>query len=153
MVTYEDNNATPTKRLRWATQYKKGKSANLKRMSIMDRLHHRGSHGSEKKRDFVGADLNNIQEDPNKDAQPSVDSENQGQRKVHFNIPLPQDALDENGYPKKSYRRNKIRTAKYTPLSFIPKNLWLQFHSLAIVYFFILIILSVSSEDSFFALS
>lgn len=157
MVTYEENDATlaleltpiPSKRLRWATQYKKGKSAIRKRVSIMDRLHHRGSHSSSGGTDSLGADLNNIQEDPNEDAQLPVDSENQGPRKVHFNIPLPQDALDENGYPKKSYRRNKIRTAKYTPLSFIPKNLWLQFHSIANVYFFILIILTVSLQDEF----
>ena len=96
----------------------------------MDRLHHRGSHTSEKKKDpgsidSVAANLNDVQEDPNEDAQPPVESDDKGPRKVYFNIPLPQDALNDTGYPKKSYGRNKIRTAKYTPLSFIPKNLWL----------------------------
>ena len=142
---------TPTKRLRWATQYKKGKSGNKKRKSIIDRLHHRGSQNSEKKRDSGGADslrtdLGNIQEDPNEDRQeePNEDRDNQGPRKVYFNINLPPDAIDENGYPVQHYRRNKIRTAKYTPLSFIPKNLWYQFHNIANVYFSFLIILAVS---------
>ncbi|RDW72911.1 phospholipid-transporting ATPase-2 [Coleophoma cylindrospora] len=139
---------TPTRRSRWATQRKKGNSANRKRGSIIDRLHHRGSRSSEKKRnsggtDSVGDDLENIPEDPEEDAQLSGDGETQEHRKVHFNIPLSPDAIDENGHPKMSYRRNKIRTAKYTPLSFIPKNLWLQFHSVANVYFFILIILTI----------
>ena len=152
---YEENEEaatpTPTKRLRWATQYKKGKSGNKKRLSIIDRLHHRGSQNSEKKRDSGGADslgtdLGNIQEEPNEDRQeePNEDRDNQGPRTVHFNIPLPPAALDENGYPVQHYRRNKIRTAKYTPLSFIPKNLWYQFHNIANVYFLFLIILAVS---------
>jgi len=164
MVTDEENDAaldlepTPTKRLRWATQHKKGTSANRTRMSIVNRLHHRGSRGSKKKRDSNGtnsaaADLSNIQDDPNEGSQPPVDSESEGPRQVHFNIPLNQDALDEDGYPKKSYRRNKIRTAKYTPLSFIPKNLWYQFHTIANIYFFILIILTVRLEDESFVLS
>jgi phospholipid-translocating ATPase len=158
---YEENDEAPTptqeanpittKRLRWATQYKKGKSGNKKRMSIIDRLHHRGSQNSEKKRDSGGADslgtdLGNIQEEPNEDHQEDLneDRDNQGPRKVHFNIPLAPEALDENNHPIQHYRRNKIRTAKYTPLSFIPKNLWYQFHNIANVYFLFLIILTVS---------
>ena len=147
----EPATATPTKRLRWATQYKKGKSANKKRMSIIDRLHHRGSQNSEKKRDSGGADsmgtdLGNIREEPDEDGkdEPNEDRDNQGPRTVHFNIPLPPTALDEHGYPVQHFRRNKIRTAKYTPLSFIPKNLWYQFHNIANVYFLFLIILAVS---------
>ena len=118
----------------------------------MDRLHHRGSQNSEKKKDSGGGDstgtyLDNIQESPNEDIEiPVGDIGEYGSRQIHFNIPLPPDALDENGHPKESYRRNKIRTAKYTPLSFIPKNLWLQFHTIANVLFFILIILTVSLE-------
>jgi phospholipid-translocating ATPase len=160
MVTYEENSEapaptepTPTKRLRWATQYKKGKNASRKRTSIMGRLHHRPSLNSEKKRDSAGAestgtDLENIQEAPHEDADAVADDpDGEGPRNVHFNVPLPPDALDENGLPIKSYRRNKIRTAKYTPISFIPKNLWLQFHNIANVYFLILIILTVRLQS------
>lgn len=35
----------------------------------------------------------------------------------------------------KSYGKNKIRTTKYSPLSFLPKNLFEQLHRLANVYF------------------
>jgi phospholipid-translocating ATPase len=66
-------------------------------------------------------------------------------RQVYFNIPLPDDAKDEDGQPLAQYGRNKIRTAKYTPLSFVPKNLWYQFHTIANVYFLFLIILAVST--------
>ena len=69
--------------------------------------------------------------------------ENEGGRKVYFNIPLPQSARDEEGHPLEQYARNKIRTAKYTPLSFVPKNLWFQFHNIANVYFLFIIILGV----------
>jgi len=154
--TFEENDeaAIPkpptTKRLRWATQYKKGKKGNRKRMSILDRLHHRSSQNSEKKRHSGGSDgtdLGGIQEEPEAEAEVEEepeDRDSQGPRTVFFNIPLPSDAVDDEGHPIKLYRRNKIRTAKYTPLSFIPKNLWFQFHNIANVYFLFLIILAVS---------
>jgi phospholipid-translocating ATPase len=143
---------TPTKRLRWATQRLKGKSGSKKRGSILGRLNHRGSQNSEKKRDSaggdsMGTDLGGIQEEPNEteEEEKPVDNEDgQGPRKVYFNIPLPPDAVDEQGHPLAHYRRNKIRTAKYTPISFIPKNIWYQFHNIANVYFLFLIILAVS---------
>ncbi len=143
---------TPTKRLRWATQRLKGGKGSRKRGSILGRLNHRGSQNSEKKRDSgggdsMGTDLGGIQEEPNEDEEEKpLDSEDggQGPRKVYFNIPLPPDAVDEQGNPIAQYRRNKIRTAKYTPISFIPKNIWYQFHNIANVYFLFLIILAVS---------
>jgi hypothetical protein len=140
----------PTKRLRWATQYKKGKSGTRKRHSILDRLHHRASQSSEKKRDSAGSmgtDLGAVPEQPEYDA--PDDRDNQGPRKVFFNIPLPPEAVDENGLPLQHYRRNKIRTAKYTPLSFVPKNLYYQFHNIANIYFLFLIILTVSLVDDY----
>lgn len=138
----------PTKRLRWATQHKKGKNANRTRMSIMDRLNRRPSR-MEKKRESGGSESlggretgDITTEDPEEG---ETQGEGEGQRNVHFNIPLPQDALDEDGSPKTVYPRNKIRTAKYTPLTFVPKNIWLQFHNIANVYFLICCILTVSS--------
>lgn len=146
-----DDTSTPnsTKRLRWATQYKKGKSGNRKRTSILDRLHHRSSMNSEKKRNSgsTGTDLGEI---PEEESEPEAEEDHEetddahGPRTVFFNVPLPADAVDEDGRPTRHYRRNKIRTAKYTPLSFIPKNLWFQFHNIANVYFLFLIILAVS---------
>lgn len=65
------------------------------------------------------------------------------QRKVFVNLPLDKELLDEDGSPIQQFSRNKIRTAKYTPLIFIPKNLWLQFHNIANVYFLFVTILAV----------
>jgi len=145
-----------TKRLRWATQRLKGKSGSKKRGSILGRLPHRASSNSEKKResgggDSLGTDLGGIQEEPNEDEEPQNDDaeEGEGPRTVFFNLPLPPDAVDEQGNPLRHYQRNKIRTAKYTPLSFIPKNLYYQFHNIANVYFLFLIILAVSRLQLF----
>lgn len=65
------------------------------------------------------------------------------QRRIFVNEPLPPECLDEDGSPSQWFSRNKIRTAKYTPLIFVPKNLWLQFHNVANVYFLFVTILAV----------
>jgi len=97
----------------------------------------------------MGTDLGGIQEDPHEDDTANEKDEKDekdggGPRTIYFNSNLPPDAIDENGHPVRHYKRNKIRTAKYTPISFIPKNLWYQFHNIANVYFLFLIILAVS---------
>ena len=77
-------------------------------------------------------ELGGIQEDPteNDDIHDDPDDgKHSGPRQVYFNIPLPATALDENGHPIAHFRRNKIRTSKYTPLTFIPKDLFYQFHN------------------------
>jgi len=149
----QDDAPNPTKRLRWATQRLAGKKGSKKRGSILGRLGHKGSTSSEKKRqstggESLGTDLGGIQEEPEpseaaEDEKPE-DTEGQGPRKLYFNIPLPPDAVYEEGHPSQHFRRNKIRTAKYTPISFIPKNLMFQFQNVANVYFLFLIILAVS---------
>ncbi|CCK71241.1 aminophospholipid-translocating P4-type ATPase DNF1 KNAG_0G01830 [Huiozyma naganishii CBS 8797] len=62
-------------------------------------------------------------------------------RTVYYNMDLPDDMLDEEGKPLADYARNKIRTTKYTPLTFLPKNILFQFQNFANVYFLMLIIL------------
>lgn len=62
-------------------------------------------------------------------------------RTIFFNLPLPDEMLDEDGMPIMKYPRNKIRTTKYTPLMFFPKNIMLQFNNFANIYFLILCIL------------
>ncbi|PBP15920.1 phospholipid-translocating P-type ATPase [Diplocarpon rosae] len=155
----EDDDGGPvepvsTKRLRWATQRHGGKRGKNKRGSIMGRLGHKASAGSEKKRHStgggsLGTDMGGVQEDLEltDDAQEDhvEDHEGQGPRKVYFNLPLPADALDADGHPIQHYRRNKIRTAKYTAISFVPKNIWFQFQNIANVYFLFLIILAFFS--------
>lgn len=143
-----DTDGSPTtKRLRWATQRVGGTGGRSKRASILDRFH---KGNSEKKRDSgasVGTSTNGLREDDNEEPPEDGNGEKadvNAPRQVYFNTPLPPDALDEDGNPKTKYLRNKIRTAKYTPLSFIPKNLWYQFHNIANCYFLFLIILAVS---------
>jgi phospholipid-translocating ATPase len=137
------NTLAPTKRLRWATQKVKGNHGKNKRASILDRFH---KGPNEKKRDSGGnesmtTDLDGIAEAPEEGSDDGSDGN--GPRKVYFNVPLPPEALDETGRPTAQYKRNKIRTAKYTPLSFVPKNLYYQFHNIANCYFLFLIILAV----------
>jgi phospholipid-translocating ATPase len=134
----------PQKRIRWATHRATGLKAQNKRESLKARLHRR--IGSGEKRDSLGKE-GGLPDDHSPDHSP--DSSDAGSdepdsgRRVYFNVPLPQTERDEDGHPVAHYSRNKIRTAKYTPLSFIPKNLWFQFHNIANVYFLFIIILGV----------
>src|SRR5437016_11403809 len=64
-------------------------------------------------------------------------------RKVYVNIPIPTEELDQYGEPKTYFVANKIRTSKYTLLSFLPKNLFEQFRRVANVYFLFLVILQL----------
>lgn len=151
----EDSNVSnPIKRIRWATQRVTGANEQKKRHSIIDRFHHRKTGSNEKKRESSqsaeGAYLEGIQEEATTSTE---DSDQDGARRtIYFNVPLPDDAKNEAGYPKAQYARNKIRTAKYTPLSFIPKNLWFQFHNIANIYFLFVIILAVRDPEREFVL-
>ena len=143
------NNNTKTKRSRWATRKMTVKSSSLKRLSLIHRHNKNNSMAMEKKRASGGSESlrqdhqgEEDQEDDSKSE--SSDSEAAGPRKLFFNLPLPAEFVDENGHPTTHYTRNKIRTAKYTPLSFVPKNLWFQFHNIANIFFLFLVILNVS---------
>jgi phospholipid-translocating ATPase len=148
-----------TQRARWATRRMTVKSSANKRKSLLDRMqHHRTtSSASEKRRSGRGGapeqnpDGDDGQDD--QDVKPTGDAtarsddgdeDDKESRQLYFNMPLPDDML-EDGHPVADYPRNKIRTAKYTPLSFIPKNLWFQFHNIANIFFLFLIILGVST--------
>ena len=142
----EDSNVSnPIKRIRWATQRVTGTSGQKKRHSIRDRFYHRKTSSTEKKRESgtstESPPLEGIREET--DISTDGGDHEDTRRRIFFNIPLPADAKDEDGHPLAHYARNKIRTAKYTPLSFIPKNLWFQFHNIANVYFFFVIVLAV----------
>ena len=142
----EDNNVStpdiskPAKRLRWATTRVTGESGKRKRHAIIDRLHRKsGSHSHEKKRESGEGSV--MEENASHKGNEEGES---GHREVFFNMPLPDGAKDEDGKPKAVYSRNKIRTAKYTPLSFVPKNLWFQFHNIANIYFLFVILLGIN---------
>lgn len=102
---------------------------------------HKKSGSFEKKRESDGSNIDGAQDAT--DASEDGDGPEDTRRRIFFNIPLPDDAKDEEGHHLANFGRNKIRTAKYTPLSFIPKNLWFQFHNVANVYFLFVIILGV----------
>ena len=136
--------SNPTKRIRWATQRVTGANERHIRQSIKDRFQHRKAGSTDKKRQSGEAPhLDGIDEEETEVAE-LVDGLELTGRRIYFNIPLPESAKDAEGHPTAHYERNKIRTAKYTPLSFVPKNLWFQFHNVANIYFLFVILLGVS---------
>ncbi|KAJ7220788.1 phospholipid-transporting ATPase 1 [Mycena pura] len=64
-------------------------------------------------------------------------------RNVYVNTPLPRAELDGNGDPLVRYPRNKVRTTKYTILTFVPKNLYEQFRRIANIYFLTVTVLQL----------
>ena len=64
-------------------------------------------------------------------------------RTVWVNLPLPSTALNPKGEPHARYERNKVRTSKYTIITYLPKNLFEQFRRIANVYFLTLVILQL----------
>lgn len=137
-----------TKRARWATRRMTVKSSGLKRLSLLGRQTKK-SVTSEKKRQSGGSETlqsshPNQEDEQSEDEVQEEQEHGPGPRQLYFNLPLPQDLLDESGNPLQQFTRNKIRTAKYTPLSFLPKNLWFQFQNIANIFFLFLVILVVS---------
>lgn len=134
----EDSNVSaPTNRARWATRRASNAGGLRKRVSIMDRFHKRHETRDEKRRS--AADNSAAEQSP-----PDENNPEEGNRRVYVNIPLPESERDEDGLPQANYPRNKVRTAKYTPITFVPKNLWFQFQNIANIYFLFIIILGVS---------
>ncbi|KAI8085080.1 uncharacterized protein BX664DRAFT_338483 [Halteromyces radiatus] len=64
-------------------------------------------------------------------------------RTIYVNMDIPPDELDDYGQPTRSFIGNKIRTAKYTWYTFLPKNLFEQFRGIANLYFLFLVILQM----------
>ncbi|RIA84941.1 hypothetical protein C1645_808533 [Glomus cerebriforme] len=65
-------------------------------------------------------------------------------RCIYVNMSLPQNDLDQYGEPKTQYAANKIRTSKYTLLTFLPKNIFEQFRRVANIYFLFVVILQIT---------
>jgi phospholipid-translocating ATPase len=140
-----------TQRSRWATQRKSVNSSNNKRSSLLERMGHKKTGSNEKNPPSDGSDPGNGNTQPPQpnpeeqdDGDDEYEEEENENRTLFFNQPLPSQLLDEQGNPSQTFTRNKIRTAKYTPLSFVPKNLWFQFHNVANIFFLFLVILVVS---------
>lgn len=144
-------NKVKTQRARWATRKMTVKSGRSKRNSILNRRHNRGQSTASEKGQAAGDGEPPFSEDDldaggphpgDGEGDDDADEVNDN-RTVFFNQPLPAEFLDEEGHPLADFARNKIRTAKYTPLSFIPKNLWFQFQNIANIFFLITNILVV----------
>lgn len=138
-----------TQRARWATRRMTVKSGSTKRKSLLNRHNRTKSSASEKSNASGGGDDGHGPFSTGNDNDGNGDEdeeEEDNKRSLFFNIPLSPEMLDEEGHPINHYPRNKIRTAKYTPLSFIPKNLWFQFHNVANIFFLFVIILVVRAE-------
>ncbi|KAI7902367.1 uncharacterized protein BX663DRAFT_510883 [Cokeromyces recurvatus] len=72
----------------------------------------------------------------------STSSYMQSRRYIYVNMDLPSSEFDEkDNQIHHNYATNLVRTAKYTPITFIPKNLFEQFRNVANLYFLFLVIL------------
>ncbi|EMR82974.1 putative phospholipid-transporting atpase 1 protein [Botrytis cinerea BcDW1] len=134
-----------TKRSRWATRKLTVKSSQAKRLSLLSRTDNK-RHSNENKKASGGSE--SLQQPNQGDGGPEeeeTEDSKPGPRTLYFNLPLPDDLKDEDGEPAQTYARNKIRTAKYTPLSFIPKNLYFQFHNIANIFFLFITVLAFFS--------
>ncbi|XP_071426676.1 phospholipid-transporting ATPase VB isoform X1 [Pithys albifrons albifrons] len=65
---------------------------------------------------------------------------NENKRVVISNLPFGSKKWKEN--PNRYYSSNKIKTTKYTLLTFLPKNIYEQFHRFANVYFVFIALLN-----------
>ena len=159
-----DNKKT-TGRLRWASQrHPKGRPRKSTALSVFRRLSRADLRPPSGEADIehIGINFggtmtpdprNSLPPPPNKPEngtnQEDEDEAKKKKRTIYFNMRLPPDETHDDGTPLNHYPRNKIRTAKYTPLTFIPKNLWLQFHNVANIYFTFIVILQVSNKPPF----
>lgn len=154
-----------TGRLRWASQrHPKGrprkntKGSMFRRFSrASDTLRPHSGDRSSADLEHMGQNFGGTAPDPNLPVPPSkIEGEGNAAhgtedgtptetRRIYFNMRLPNEETHEDGTPINYYPRNKIRTAKYTPLTFIPKNLYLQYHNVANIYFTFIVILQVLS--------
>ena len=60
-----------------------------------------------------------------------------------LSIPVPPSlSTSDSSHPNHQYLDNYVRTTKYTLLSFLPKNLFEQFHRFANLYFLFIVLLN-----------
>lgn len=136
--TSDSSNSKRVKRMRWGTKRDKSGKPSMGRAKTL-RWTKKNFHNP-----FSDDASPNSEQDSSEDERDeNYDSSHRQheRRTIYYNLPLPQELLDEDGHSIINYPRNKIRTTKYTPLTFFPKNIAFQFKNVANVYFLILIIL------------
>ena len=143
----DSNVSKPVKRMRWATVRHQGQSGTKKRLSLLNRVPKVRLSIHEEKPSQDGKD-DHGQITDNSPMGEGQETKESTSRKIYMNVPLPEAEKTEEGYNKQQFVRNKIRTSRYTPLSFIPKNLYFQFHNIANIYFLFIVILCVSQDSS-----
>ena len=62
-------------------------------------------------------------------------------RNLHPNHTIPSD-VPKDKHPNAAFANNEVKTTKYTWLTFLPKNLFEQFHRFANLYFLFIVILN-----------
>ncbi|KAI3404902.2 DNF1 [Candida oxycetoniae] len=167
--TKEFAEGAPTKRHRWGTTRNKNgkpKKENISRSRTLHRILHPRHHSDGQHKPSSSSSLkgrlysirkpnthsiefpelhhHESDSDDNTDPEASdVKNRKKEKRTVVFNKELPPEYTDPaTGAPITNYPRNKIRTTKYTPISFLPKNILHQFlHNIANIYFLALVIL------------
>lgn len=147
-----EDEPTAMKRLRWGTTRTKTgrpkKSSGVGRSKTLRKIW----KGSKKAKELseIGAEdsldiIDDYASDPEEETLKAKDERDRKHEKrtIVFNRKLPADFVDEQtGNPILNYPRNKIRTAKYTALTFLPKTLSNSFRTdIANNYFLFLIIL------------
>ncbi|KAG9076614.1 hypothetical protein FS749_011578, partial [Ceratobasidium sp. UAMH 11750] len=91
----------------------------------------------------TAADADDLHRTETQASEPAGAASKGQRRMVYVNLPLPENQLRSNGDPIVRYERNKVRTSKYTIVTFIPKNLYEQFRRVANLYFLALVVLQV----------
>eukprot|EP00127_Corallochytrium_limacisporum_P001629 Clim_evm3s71 gene=Clim_evmTU3s71 len=71
--------------------------------------------------------------------------------RTHATGETPELEPHETFHGKHHFPTNKISSTKYTVINFIPKNLWIQFHRVANIYFLLLVVLNYIPQVSAFS--
>ena len=149
----------------FSTRRKKGERGALSTLILKESMRRKSDHGSMPSRESSMGDISehgssrksvsihgsSQSAPPPTPTEPKFDLKGKGKakpaarRSLYVNLPLPSNLLNLKGDPIVRYVRNKVRTSKYTIITFLPKNLFEQFRRAANVYFLALVIIQLFS--------